>query len=322
MSLNHPMIIEIWPGDWGLPTIDLECLKILALVKFSGKEYKIKVSKNPYWTPNGTLPVVSHGKHVFHDYDEVMSYLRIKNVSPDHGLSTVEEADSLAYTYMVKEKLFPALQYIWWLDEKNYIGLTRPWYCKVIPLPFNFYYPQRFVTNARKTVQAVCEAETISEIENKLYSDAEKCLTSLSVKLGEKDFMFGAHPTSLDAVVFAYLAPLLKAPFKNSILQNHLKSCTNLQKFVSRICQRYFPQDYQAFENKKKNEGSNKPNISPDVDSDYPHKTRNTILAALIATFAMTGYAFMVGLVQPPLIERNLYDEDVYYSGENYEEEN
>lgn len=73
-------------------------------------------------------------------------------------------------------------------------------------------------------------------------------MTSLSVKLGEKEFMFGSHPTSLDAVVFAYLAPLLKAPFKNPVLQNHLKSCTNLQKYVSRICQRYFSQDYQGKE--------------------------------------------------------------------------
>ena len=30
------MELEAWSGDWGLPSIDSECLKILAFAKFSG----------------------------------------------------------------------------------------------------------------------------------------------------------------------------------------------------------------------------------------------------------------------------------------------
>ena len=30
------MELEAWSGDWGLPSIDAECLKILAFAKFSG----------------------------------------------------------------------------------------------------------------------------------------------------------------------------------------------------------------------------------------------------------------------------------------------
>ena len=54
------------------------------------------------------------------------------------------------------------------------------------------------------------------------------------------------RPTSLDAVVFSHLAPLLKAPLPSAQLQQHLKACDNLCSFCSRIVQRYFPADPQG----------------------------------------------------------------------------
>jgi hypothetical protein len=79
-----------------------------------------------------------------------------------------------------------------------------------------------------------------------VYREAERCLNTLSVRLGDEDFFFGSHPTSLDATVYAYLAPLLKVPFPSPALQNHLKSTSNLVKFVVRITQRYFPYSIQG----------------------------------------------------------------------------
>lgn len=79
-----------------------------------------------------------------------------------------------------------------------------------------------------------------------IYSAAEKCLTALSIRLGDSEFFFGAHPTSLDATVYAYLAPLIKAPFPSNVLQNHAKACLNLYNFVNRISQRYFREDIEG----------------------------------------------------------------------------
>lgn len=76
-----------------------------------------------------------------------------------------------------------------------------------------------------------------------MFKEAEKCLNCLSNRLGDSHFFFGQYPCSLDAAVYGCLAPLLKAPFPSSLLQNHLKASTNLVKFIVRISQRYFPQD-------------------------------------------------------------------------------
>lgn len=79
-----------------------------------------------------------------------------------------------------------------------------------------------------------------------IFKEAEKCLTCLSNRLGDKDFFFGNHPSTLDSFVFGCLAPLLKAPFSANVLQNYLKACPNLVKFINRISQRYFSRDLKG----------------------------------------------------------------------------
>lgn len=76
-----------------------------------------------------------------------------------------------------------------------------------------------------------------------IYREAEKCLTCLSYRLGNNNFFYGNSPSSLDAVVYGCLAPLVKAPFPSNVLQNHVKASANLLRFVSRITQRYFPRE-------------------------------------------------------------------------------
>lgn len=70
--------------------------------------------------------------------------------------------------------------------------------------------------------------------------DAEKCLKTLSDRLGESEYFFGNRPSSFDAIVFAYLAPLVKVPFPNATLSNHVKGIANLTRFVARINQKNF----------------------------------------------------------------------------------
>lgn len=46
--------------------------------------------------------------------------------------------------------------------------------------------------------------------------------------------------------MYGCLAPLLKVPFPNRILQNHAKASMNLDNFVHRIDRTYFRQDAEG----------------------------------------------------------------------------
>lgn len=58
--------------------------------------------------------------------------------------------------------------------------------------------------------------------------------------------VLNCSPSSLDAYVFAHLAPLLKIKLPNGKLQQHLNSLNNLEQFCSNILLLYFPSDQRG----------------------------------------------------------------------------
>ncbi|GAB6018944.1 hypothetical protein CHUAL_000590 [Chamberlinius hualienensis] len=235
--------LQIWKGDWGLPSVDLNCLQVMAYAKFSGAPIKLKKTNNPWWSPTGELPVFKHGNTTITKFEDIADHLKHQNYNADHELTPSQRSDTQAYSHLLREKLLPGLIYTWWWDSKNYIDLTRPWYAKALPLPFNYFIPGQIQRKSRNYLLGKYELQPEDEslLENLVMKGSRECLTLLENRLADKEFFFGRSPTSFDATVFAYLAPLLKAPFSSSPLQNHLKACDSLSRFVLRILQRYFP---------------------------------------------------------------------------------
>lgn len=66
-------------------------------------------------------------------------------------------------------------------------------------------------------------------------------MNALSQKLGDNKYFCGDKPCSLDALIFGYLAPLLKLPLPSDRLQLHLQSLPNLVRFVESIICIYLP---------------------------------------------------------------------------------
>uniref|UniRef100_V9IIZ0 Metaxin-1 n=1 Tax=Apis cerana TaxID=7461 RepID=V9IIZ0_APICE len=286
--------LSIWKGDWGLPSVDTECLQVLVYAKFNGIPLKINSAGNPFTTPNGSLPVLKTRNGTFNAVKDIIEFFRKERYNTEYELSRKQCAKVMAYGTMLKEKLFPALQFIWWIDEKNVNELIRPWYCKALPFPFNFYYPGKFERQAHTMFVTLYPLEdNITAIENKVYSEAQKCLTLLSTSLGDSQYFLGQKPTILDAIVYSYLAPLLKAPLPNPALQNHLKACTNLVTFISRISEKYFANEcceYKAKENAQ--------NIRKYSQNEFPNKRRNQLLAGLVTTLIMATYIFSTGILE------------------------
>ncbi|VDM73636.1 unnamed protein product [Strongylus vulgaris] len=73
----------------------------------------------------------------------------------------------------------------------------------------------------------------------------------LSAKLGDNKFFCGNKPSSLDALVFGYLAPLLRLPLPNDRLQLHLRACPNLVRFVEQVASIYLPPSEEQLRKQK-----------------------------------------------------------------------
>lgn len=289
--MSPPSIeVDVWGGNWNLPSVDQQSLQIMAYAKFCGAPVKINFTNNPFWSPNGTLPVLRQGAEKFTSFQSMVSFLDSKKYSADVKLTPIQKSECFAINKLLEGKLHPALLYTWWVDETNYTELTRPWYASVLPFPFNYYYPGRYEREAKKYIETMfIDDEDITLIETHLLSDAQKCLTSLSVRLGEEKYFFGKSPTSLDALVYSYIAPLAVVPFHQCALQNHLKACPNLMAFVSRISVGHFPSASTATINK---------DLGKAEEIRLRNKRVRNALSILFAVASMVGFALHNNIYQ------------------------
>ncbi|XP_024251447.1 metaxin-1 isoform X3 [Oncorhynchus tshawytscha] len=141
-----PLELYCWKGDWGLPSVDTDCLTVLAYAKFAGAPLKVHKITNPWRSPTGTLPALKTTEESTRSLSKpsnIIIHLRKQKYNADYDLSAKEGADTLAFVSLLEEKLLPALIYTQWVDSKNYVDVTRRWYAENIPFPLNFLLPNR-----------------------------------------------------------------------------------------------------------------------------------------------------------------------------------
>ncbi|XP_018620341.1 metaxin-1a [Scleropages formosus] len=291
-----PLELYCWKGGWGLPSVNIESLTVLAYAKFAGAPLKIHKIANPWRSPTGSLPALkTHGEGSLSQPNKIIIHLRKQKYNADYDLSAKEGADSLAFISLLEEKLLPALIYTLWVDPKNYVDVTRRWYGENVPFPLNFFLPSRMQGQQLERLRLVrgnSRLEPGEELEKELYRDALECMNLLSQRLASQKFFFGDSPSSLDAYVFGHLALLLKVKLPNGKLQQHLKSIDNLSQFCSDILTLYFPNDGRETPGSKI---STQPH-SNDFDNE-PNKRRNQVLSVLVALGAMLSYALLTGIL-------------------------
>jgi len=202
----------------------------------------------------------------------------------------------------MEEKLYPALLYVFWIDPNNHTGLTSPWFAKHMTFPLGLYYPSKYYKHAINVIESRFgvtfnenDASTRSMIETAVHKNAEECLNLIAERLGSENFLFGQAPSSADALLYGFLAPLLKAPFPNPTLQNYLKASDALVKFVSRINLTYFSKVAIDFEKKRVKENTEKKSSENAEDKEEPVNYTRVAVASSVAASAMTAYAIKSG---------------------------
>ncbi|KAM4808769.1 metaxin-3 [Rhinophrynus dorsalis] len=240
------MELRCWGGDWGLPSVHPECLVVLAYARFADAPLKLNPVDYTWASPKGILPVLTSGEQVITQPANILSFFRKQKYNADYLLSAKEGSDTLAYIALLEERLLPALLHTFWVDGENYCTMTRPWYASRTPFPLSLYLPGKMSREALNRI-LVTKGQpplySLTEVEAQIYKDAKECLNLLSNRLGEAPFFFGDLPTSLDAFVFGFLAPLYKARLPKVQLQEHLKQLSNLCQFCDNILSGYFIQN-------------------------------------------------------------------------------
>lgn len=198
----------------------------------------VAYSVSPWHSPNGEYPAVFDKKRqgkVVTDFDKFVEMLRNsgQEVVIDAELTSSERSQIDAFSCFLQQYLHPAVLHTFWTDDLNYSTLTHHWFSSRLSFPYNLYYLEK----RRKRIQRFLSDRTV----NSIMKDGLQTLNMLSAKLGDNKFFCGNKPSSLDALVFGYLAPLLRLPLPNDRLQLHLRACPNLVRFVEQVASIYLP---------------------------------------------------------------------------------
>ncbi|XP_017776009.1 PREDICTED: metaxin-1 [Nicrophorus vespilloides] len=291
------MEVIAWNGDYGLVSICPDCIRLITYLKFAKVPAEIHYKRNPYWFSESRFPIFRTGRYALTQYSSIVEQLRFMRYSLDFGLSCKNCSETLALMCQCTKMLEPLLEYTLWLDRSNFEQLTRPWYTKVMPFLLNVLYIKRRQSKARDLLEVhFPNTEDLTTLQGYVRNMAVDAFSMLSTRLGKNDYFYGSSPSSLDCMVYAYLAPLAKIPFPSKEIQDLLKTYPTLLKYVSRIDEAYFSglrddHVYLKIEAKDKQQ---------DESSSAPMKTK--LLALTFVALALLGYAVSNNLVSIPKI--------------------
>lgn len=137
---------------------------------------------------------------------------------------------------MVENTLYNYQLYNWWIEEENFQTCKEAYFDKSkYPFPMNYISPWQH----RKKIRSRLSNIDLTDKE-KIYQSANEIYKTLSVKLGDKPFFFGNHPSSFDAIAFGFLASQYYASFKENKLHELISNYSNLVRYINNIYKDYF----------------------------------------------------------------------------------
>ncbi|KAF9332414.1 hypothetical protein BG006_004730 [Podila minutissima] len=224
-------------------SFDVDSLKWMAYLKFNNIDYVIRPAFEPNMSPSGKLPFLALPNGSFVTEDGFEEFVQ-KNGSPDVKLDINEAAEAFAFTALAESKIHAALIYTLWFEEAHFKNTTRNHY-------FGHHVP------VLKTILAYWEKSSIvhsmlltrTQIDREqIFEEAATAIESIATLLGDSDYFFGKDaPSSLDAIVFAYLHVILTLPKiraddsgRSSELARIVRKHSNLYEYSQKIWRKYF----------------------------------------------------------------------------------
>lgn len=239
-------VLYAWPGEWGLPSLDAECLCALSYLKFSNLKHKLVAVDGAIQLFKNDYPQLEYKNETFVGLDKILERIKKEKNIDSAALSDNDYADSLALINLFKQKFVPAFNALCWMDDDNTYTVIRRAYGRYVRFPLSVFKLRQMSKYHENLL--MCQYRTLQydSVKHHIINDAKECLNMIASRLAENLFMFENQPTLIDAYLFAYLGVLHKAPFTAaSHLKSHLTASTSLCSLVDRI-----QKDCFAVENK------------------------------------------------------------------------
>jgi glutathione S-transferase len=189
------------------------CLKLEAYLKLAQLPFE-KRHADLRKAPKGQLPYISDDGRIVADSRFVIDYLKAAHGDPlDGHLSPREKADLHAWQRMVEESLYWTVVYSRWIDDAGW-RIFAPLVFSFLPAPLRAIVPALVRKRVRRTLHG---QGTIRHTPEEIYALGARDIDALATQLGDRPYMLGDRPTSLDATAAGFLVNILEAPLETKL---------------------------------------------------------------------------------------------------------
>lgn len=220
---------------WGIPDFSPFVVKLETWMRLAGLPYERRAG-NPMKAPKGKIPFVELDGTLMGDSQLIIAELtRRYAVTLDDGLSEAEKATGHAVRRMVEEGSYFLLARLRWVEEDGW-KVQYPAFRKLFPPGVGALVVPMVRRNVRRTCVAQGSGRHTRE---ETIALAVADLRAVEGILGDRPYLLGDVPRSVDATVYAFLLSLQLHPNSTEV---HLAARSPaLLAYTARIRERYWP---------------------------------------------------------------------------------
>lgn len=233
------LIVHHLPGAWGLPSVSPFCLKLETWLRMMGIPSRTVIDATPFGAPKKKLPYIEHRGNSIGDSSFIIDYLeREFGVDGNAGLTDQQKAMAHAVQRMLEENLYWTMVYDRWMVDANW-QFFRDIVLAGIPLPIRRLAAPAIRRGVGKSLRGQgLGVHSLQEI----HAIGIKDLGAMAQLLGDRPFLMGETPTTIDAAAYGLLANMLMVPVASPVKDEGLAR-PNLVAYLERIRDNYFSEE-------------------------------------------------------------------------------
>jgi glutathione S-transferase len=221
---------------FGLPNASPFCMKLETYLRMAGLPFELVNDGNVIKAPKGKLPYIEDDGRVVADTQFIIEYLKQTYGDPlDASMTAAERALATAFQRLLEEDLYWAVVHTRWIDDHGW-AKTREAFFGALPVPLRWVLPPL----ARRGLRAEMRGHGMGRHSvDEIHAIGCRDVDAVADWLGDKPYLLGEQPRSLDASAHAFLANLLWAPVESPI-RRHAQARPALEAYCQRMKARYY----------------------------------------------------------------------------------
>jgi glutathione S-transferase len=221
---------------WQSPNLSPFCSKLETYLRMAKIDHKVEPS-DMRAAPKGKIPYVRIGDELMGDSQIIIERIEsLRDEKMDAWLTDEQRAIGHATRRMLEEGLYFVVMTARWSSPWT-STIQREAFTKVLPAALRWAFPLIVRDVKKKLAQQGTGKHTHEEALALGVAD----LAALSTLLGDKRYLFGDRPCTVDASAFAFISGAAAFPGDSS-LRSFVRAKKNLMEYEARMKAELFPE--------------------------------------------------------------------------------